>query len=615
MRNSIIFQHAICFCLICFAISAACGASAAQEPSAADADRFADLGGTEDGNKSADIYLAPDWSFWGGGKNWDRFIRYENDEEFRWATTPRKKEKYISSRVQKSVYAGQIRIRAFAKKPAKVYLAIRYKDNLVSPAATYINKNGQLVSLGSFGGKLDRAWKTALFTVGADKLAATDGYYRFQIGRSDYNGIEGDLPLDWVKLSTKPITPEPDKPGFYPKRVPSRFDNLAKTQIYSEGGKPLFPMGMCMLGLRTVTFDQLKKAHLNSLMLLGWELSFDSKRRVYSGDRYSDRLSAGVPDLIDMAERSGINLMPCPGTDTRSYWIQKQYGSEGKALTALERGFAKNSGAKSLLAWFIKDETDHDDDTWGSPEEFIQQVYNAQKRADPSKPTLVNFQGWKTGQYPRYMDAADIVAFDSYPIGRGDSGRAIAVYADRMRKEVKGKKALWAIVEAYDREHVAKIGRQMTKKETLVQAYIAIAHGMQGVFFFVGNSNPYIDLAEMTGPWGGITQAGSEFLGPQGIEYYLKAPAKPMHIADTDGKNLASEKEIHVGIFEGPDKSQMMVAANDCSDAIDDVTIKWPGLAAGRTIEVRFESRTITSLDGAVKDNFSDFGRHVYIVK
>jgi len=75
--------------LACLALLS-CGA-----PPASGQERFHDFGRPDDGDPSGQIYLTPEWSFW-GGHDWKTFIRYENEKGFWWATTPPDPESCIT---------------------------------------------------------------------------------------------------------------------------------------------------------------------------------------------------------------------------------------------------------------------------------------------------------------------------------------------------------------------------------------------------------------------------------------------------------------------------------------------------------------------------------------
>lgn len=595
--------------LVLIALAATCCLAATGEEAAS---YTVELGTPQDGASDRDVVLHPAWSFWGGGK-WKEFIRYENDEHFWWATTPPDPSKTVAARVLKSHYAGELRARAFDSKPKTVYVAIRFKDNLVTPATVWFHDGSRFVQFGDMGGALDRQWKTATFEVASKRLGVASKRYRFRIGSGDYGDLMGDLPLDRVTVSTTPIEAESDEPGFYPTRPDTPFDNIAGTQVYRDGAGPMFPVGPCLKGLRMATFDQVAKAGFNAALLMGWEDKWQPHLRQYASGDWTDRLDAGLINRLDLFRAAGVLYGPNFFTDTRSYWIDRQYGSERSALRAMEEVMKGVRNHPALLAWWIKDEADHDDPTWGAPEEFVQQLYNAQKRADPKRPAFVNFQGWKPQQYPRYLDAADIVGFDLYPIGQGKTAGPIGVFADRMRDEVKGRRALWAIVEGHEGIHRKKMGRPLTKQETLVQGYMALVHGMQGVFWYIGNEGAYIDPSEIPGVWSGMSQFANEVLGEDGIEPFLVPPAKAVRLARSGENGLSSNARVHAALFEKKDGSRLLVAVNEGPDPLTDVSLTWPGLSDGIVVEVRFEDREEKIAGGAIADDFQAWERHVYL--
>ena len=585
-------------------------ACSVAEPPAPEPDRFADLGSPSDADPGRDVTIAPDYA-WGGDGKWAEFIRYENADDFRWATTPPDPKGYIAARVLKSWYAGELRVRPFARTPRKLFLAIRYKDNLDRPTTVQVHGGGTFAPLGTLGGKRDHAWRTQVFEVDGARIDVSEGAYRFRIGKEDYGDLEADLPIDWVRVSQGAIRPGPDAPGFYPARPATAFDDLGRTQVYRAGQKPMFPVGVIVKGLRPDTFDVIRKTGLNAALFIGWETTWGPRRDTYSDGRWNDRINAGLPDMLSMAKAAGVPLGPCFATDTRSYWIQHQYRTEKAALRDLEDAMRRARDDSALLAWYLKDEADHDDWTWGAPEEFLQQLYNAQKRRDPARPAFVNFQGWKPGQYRRYLDAADILGFDVYPIGRGKDGAEIAEYTDRLRTEAAGRRAIWAIVEGHEGTHRKQSGRALTPQEVVVQAYVAIVHGIQGVFYYIDNEAAYIDPSEIPGAWEGFRQAAREILGPDGIEKYLVPPGKTLELAGVGDLVKSENRGVHASLRQGPDGSRVLIAVNLARDGQGTVRLLCRGLPAG-PVPVLFENRVVQAQNGVIADAFGGFERHVY---
>jgi hypothetical protein len=246
--------------------------------------------------------------------------------------------------------------------------------------------------------------------------------------------------------------------------------------------------------------------------------------------------------------------------------------------------------------------------------EFVQQLYNAQKRADPGRPAFVNFQGWKPNQYRAYIDAADIVGFDLYPIGGGSPAANIGKWADRARTEVAGRRPIFAIVEGYEGEHVQSMGRQLTPEEVLVQGYIAICHGVHGLFYFFSAAPNYIDPSEAPGPWKGIAQMCREILSAQeGLHRYLVPPSRVVEYPEEHKLLAAGEKSIHYILREAADGAQALITVNDSPGERKGVYLRYDGLP-DTEIRVLFEDRTLRSKAGKIYDDFPGYGRHVYLI-
>jgi hypothetical protein len=411
---------------------------------------FTDFGTEDDYNTLKDIYFPPapeNYWLW-GDRDAKEFIRYETPERFYWVTKPKALGNYVTARVIKSYYSAKIFIRALPSA-TNGFLLIRFKDNLVQPTSVEVLTKNDWKLLGQIGGQFDHQWKTAKLAFNSRTALDDAGHYAVRFGRGDYGDLRGDLPIDWVGVTTKDMPAPAPSPGFWPAKQPSRFA-IGKTMEYVPGQGPNFIAGVLVKGMRVNSWKQFAKDHVNAIILQGWETQWKRQWEIYTDGKYQDRVRAGFPDWLEVCAQNKLLCTSQFFTDTRSYWIERQYRSEEAALDTMYEVMKFNKGHPGNLGWFLKDEADHNDSTWGAPPEFILQLYNLQKKADPDRPAFVLFQGWKPGAYRMYDGAYDVAAFDVYPLGAGREVTEIADRIERMREEVGPDKGLWAVIEGHD---------------------------------------------------------------------------------------------------------------------------------------------------------------------
>lgn len=578
--------------------------------------RFADFGATTDFEANMQIYFPKppeNYELW-GMTNAKTYIRYENPKRFYWVTKPSNPAKYTTARVIKSFYAAKVRLAPVANARGRGTLAVRYKDNLLAPVSVLMHTKKGWTQIGALGGKFDHAWKVAALPFDFAAAALESGTWLVQIGSGAYGDLRGDLPIDWVGLAVnKPSLPGPT-PGFWPTPAPSRFPNLAKTQSYAPDQDPVFVAGVLVKGMRAGSWKTFADNHANAIIYQGWQTQWKRKWEIYGSGKYQDRVRAGFPDWM---EECAKNKQLCTSqffTDTRSYFIERQYGNEYEALDTLSEVMKFNANAAGNLCWYLKDEADHNDESWGSPPEFLLQLWNRQKHSDPKRPAAILFQGWKPGSFAVYKDMLDIAAFDVYPLGAGRKSTEISDRIERMRAEVGPDKALWAVIEAHEGEHVRKLGRQLTKEETLVQGYLCLAHDIHGVFYYIGNEASYIDVEEMPGPWAGMKQFFAEVNGEGGIAPWFLPGAHTVARTGVPSKRAAvDDPAIHFIYKRDANNRPLLVAVNTSRHAKRDVEFVIADLPALTGVKVMFEKRALTAKNnGSLGDSFKPYERHVY---
>ncbi|MCZ7584218.1 MAG: hypothetical protein M5R36_13260 [Deltaproteobacteria bacterium] len=580
-------------------------------------ERFGDFGTATDYDATRPVYFPKGVNYWFWGMtDPKKFIVYETPKEYFWVTTPNKPGDYVGARLLSHFHQGFVRAKPIDAGET-VSLVIRFKDNLLQPVSVWARTGGEWLKLGTMGGSYDHAWTSAVFSAPRSKLGTVDGDWEFRIAQGEFGDLIGFLPIDWVKVTTDdPYTAEPKAEGFWPALPSSKFRRIGKTMAMREDGTARFTAGVMVKGMRKGSWKEFAKAGVNHLDLQAWEFEWRRKWEQYGDDRFGDRVRFGFPDWNDACREARIGCSVQFFTDSRAYWIENQYHGEKEMLDVMEEvvGFNKKHPANEL--WFPVDEPDHEDATWGAPPEFVRQMALRIRRADPDTPIWINFQAWKPRIYELYRDTFDIASFDAYPLG---GGRPITEIVDRMKdinEQLGDAEGRWAVVEAHDGEHFEKSKRQLTAEETLVQGYLALVHGAQGVIYFIDNQGRYIDPADMPGPWKGIKQFSTETTDRKnGLESFLIPTAEILDTMGKSGKIVSTSPAIHFTLRKRLDGVYALIAVNVSRSEIKEVTLYVQGLQEKTPIGALFEDRAFAAGDGKIVDDFPGYGRHVYLFR
>jgi hypothetical protein len=132
--------------------------------------------------------------------------------------------------------------------------------------------------------------------------------------------------------------------------------------------------------------------------------------------------------------------------------------------------------------------------------------YRALQAADAARPIMLNLgQGvandqWKgrgpgagLDDYPHYVEGADIVSFDVYPVAgldRPDGGDLLWYVAkgiDRLVKWTGGKKRIWNCIEC---THISNPDAKATPDQVKAEVWMSLIHGSRGLIYFVHEFRP-----------------------------------------------------------------------------------------------------------------------------
>ncbi|MFH0775298.1 MAG: hypothetical protein V2A53_07415 [bacterium] len=494
---------------------------------------------------------------------------------------------------------------------------------------------------GNIGGSFDHKWKTIQFEIATNTIMATDfddkkNIFKFKIGYwyySDY--ILGELPIDKVKLSTGSDTLEfeEDADGFWSESPDSKFSNLSSTCEYIPGEGAFFPYGMdsgpqLIYDNGTGTKDDyqiIEDNNLNCRVLggtfyLNWYSAWSEYPSQYTWDDPGIWTEAGFDEHLSMAKAHNLKIIPDFLDDTRSGQIAYRHGSEEACLDYLQQVMYDHKDDPNILFWWLKDEWDHEYDTFGSPHLFVHQVSQRQRLADPNRPGFLLGMGFMgLTEWKIMAEDADVLSCDQYPSDYKNVEKGLAMQAqrlDEMRKAVGNTRPL--IMTGEFPGYPPLLGRIYTKDEIIAQVYTSITHGAVGFLYFAfahPADQQYDQYGGLKDVWDGVKQGGYELLkAPDKLADVILPPSITLDIMGEKGMATTTTQNMHCIYKQKQNGDKYLITLNAGSTTQNNVSWKLSDLAgtASKTLVVLFETRTVTAINGTFTDTYKGYERHVY---
>ena len=267
---------------------------------------------------------------------------------------------------------------------------------------------------------------------------------------------------------------------------------------------------------------------------------------------------------------------------------------------------------------------------------------NAVKAADPTRPVYVCFgqgaaEGLWTGRgaarvnpgqgdYPLYAAAADILAFDIYPMNIyppklvdntattnyknacAQMPWRVADGVDSVRKYVNYAKPVICNIECTN--WAGSAAYALTPEIVKAEVWMALVHGARGIEYFVhivasGSFNQEGLLADAN-MLAGVTAINAQIK--------LLAPAlNTQSVANGFTKTLSNTAVPVDAMLKRLNGFTYLFAVGMRSGATT-ATFTLRDFVGTRTVEVIGENRTIQSVDGVFQDDFAGYGVHLYKV-
>ncbi len=159
--------------------------------------------------------------------------------------------------------------------------------------------------------------------------------------------------------------------------------------------------------------------------------------------------------------------------------------------------------APCLAGWYLADEPEGHQ---AAPVDLMKRREQLRGMIHTLPAAIAILRPWRVSDYAA---AADIVMVDPYPIPFF-SLTLLSQCVRRAIAEAGPEKQVWAVVQAFDWSHAYNgpdttiIGRPPTEDEVRALAYLALAEGAHGIFFYD------LELARKCGLWEGIKHVTSD---------------------------------------------------------------------------------------------------------
>jgi hypothetical protein len=252
--------------------------------------------------------------------------------------------------------------------------------------------------------------------------------------------------------------------------------------------------------------------------------------------------------------------------------------------------------------------------------------YKALRAADPTRPIMLNLgQGvandeWKgrgpgasLDDYPRYVEGADIVSFDVYPVAgldRADGGDLLWYVAkgiDRLVKWTGGKKRIWNCIEC---THISNPEAKATPDQVKAEVWMSLIHGSRGLIYFVHQFRPsFNEHALLDDPrmLAAITAINRQI-------HDLAPVLNGAHQPDVAAVK-SSRSDVPIDSLVRRHGNKIYIFAVGMRNAATRGSFEVKGLPPAATADVLGEDRQVKVNRGKFEDEFRPFGVHLYAIQ
>jgi hypothetical protein len=249
--------------------------------------------------------------------------------------------------------------------------------------------------------------------------------------------------------------------------------------------------------------------------------------------------------------------------------------------------------------------------------------YERIRATDPTRPVMLNLgQGvandaWKgrgpgasLDDYPKYVQGADLVSFDVYPVAGLDRPDGadflwyVAKGVDRLVKWTGGRQLVWNCIEC---THIHDAKAKATPAQVKSEVWMSLIHGSRGLIYFVHqfaprfNEHALLDDSEMLAAVTAINR-----------QIHDLAPVlnSPTVLDGATVRSSDSEVPIDVMVKNMPEATYLFAVGMRNRPARGAFTVR--GLPAEATAHLLGEDRRLAVKDGQFADDFPAYGVRLY---
>ena len=256
------------------------------------------------------------------------------------------------------------------------------------------------------------------------------------------------------------------------------------------------------------------------------------------------------------------------------------------------------------------------------PEDTLKK-YQAIKAADAARPVFMTLTGYfhphfgkwtdaqRDGMYPQYVEAADVVGYDIYPIYGWNKPEWIHLVHDatRLLVEKAGPRPVYAWIEtSKGGQWTGPLERQkdVTPRHIRAEVWMAISSGATAIGYFTHVWKPSYHQF-------GVPEENRRALRQINDQITRLAPAI---LAEEPKRSVAIEAEegVKVSALARQHGGELYVFAVNYDERLVDTKVSFAveGLPAGNQVAVVDEARTIRSGAGSFTDAFEPLAVHIY---
>lgn len=249
--------------------------------------------------------------------------------------------------------------------------------------------------------------------------------------------------------------------------------------------------------------------------------------------------------------------------------------------------------------------------------------YRAIKAADPSRPVFMTVTGnfhphfgkWTDTQrnelYPQFIQAADVVGYDIYPIYGWNKPEWIYLVHDAtsLLTSLAGDRPVYAWIEtSRGGQWTGELERQKEVKPEHIRAevWMAICGGATSIGYFTHIWKPRFDSF-------GPPEENRKALREINDQITRLAPAILADGADRR-VSIRAEGQVKLAVLAKEHEGDVWLFAVNYDERLPraEAVVSVEGLEAGKTVTVVDERRTVRSEAGAFRDVFEPLAVHIY---